>query len=278
MIAVVGGTGQIGLELAARGPHVVPISRGSAEQDRRADIRERHDVRRVFKHLRPADVILAAAATNVAWCEENPEEARAINVVGTRIVCEEADAIGARLTFISTDYVFGGEAGPYSTSATPSPLNVYGRQKLEAEELVLSWPHNIVVRTCQVFGPDPRRRNFVLSVVDRIRAAGRVEASPSLFGTPTYGPSLVSALLARLSTGDPEQLIHVAGDTYLSRFELASLAAQACGFDPATVVPAEVALDHVERPLRSGLISTTPLPPLIESLRELAASERPRLL
>src|SRR6185295_6759642 len=98
-------------------------------------------------------------------------------------------------TFISSDYVFDGIAGPYREDEATNPINVYGAHKLEAEAITLAADGaNLVVRTCQVFGDDPRRTNFVVRVADRLRAGETVEAAGDLFGTPTYAPDLARAL------------------------------------------------------------------------------------
>lgn len=269
-LAVVGANGQVGRQVVAEcrrmGIDVVEVSRTGSTSGWIADLRDGASIHRALVSAKPSHVLLAAAATNVAWCEANAQNAWRINVDGTRSVTEATRDIGARLVFISTDYVFDGRAGPYDETATPSPINAYGRQKLAGEELVLSQPDGLVVRTCQVFGRDPQRKNYVLRVADALVGGETVTAERELFGTPTYSLDLARAMLALIEAG-VVGVRNVAGDRWLSRFDLALAVAAAAGVEAKRIVPGDVVGD-IPRPLRSGLRSTwaephldvTPLP------------------
>lgn len=260
-VLVIGSTGQVGRELVAelaRRPaslDVVAASRSDPNPDRRMSLEQPETIDRVVRAARPNHVILTAAATNVGWCEEHPDESRVINVEGTEAAALAAHRAGASFTFVSTDYVFDGSDGPYPETASTHPINVYGAHKLEAEAAVVAAdPGNLVVRTCQVFGDDPRRTNFVVRVVDRLRRGERVEAAGDLYGTPTYAPDLARGL-AELTLTRASGIWNVVGETYLSRYELAKMAAAAFGCERDAIV--EVASDQmddpVNRPRRSGL-------------------------
>ena len=290
-VLVIGATGQVGRELVAEltqrpGPlDVVAAARSHPDPARQVQLERPETIERLVLAVGPNHVILTAAATNVAWCEEHPDESRAINVLGTEAAALAARRVGASFTFISTDYVFDGISGPYGEDEPTNPINVYGAHKLDAEAAVMAAdPVNLVVRTCQVFGDDPRRTNFVVRVADRLHADQPVEAAGDLFGTPTYAPDLARAL-AELTLSRASGIWNVAGDTFLSRYELATLVADAFGGAHGLIV--EVAADRmhdpVNRPRRSGLRNgrledaglrlITPLP---EALADLAARERRR--
>ena len=268
-IGVIGADGQVGSQVVsaaqAQGRDVVRITRRATESVLRADLCDPDSIEGALRFARPSHVILAAAATNVAYCEENPVDSWAVNVDGTAAVARVASSINAVLVFLSTDYVFDGMAGPYDEEAAPNPINEYGRQKLAAEHLVLARPENLVVRTCQVFGPDSRRKNFVLRVADQLDAGRPVEAERDLYGTPTYSLDLAASLLFLVASGATGTW-HVAGDQWLSRFELAQLIARAAGRDEGSIHAVEAG-GSVPRPRLSGLVSnqrpllpTTPLP------------------
>ena len=288
-LLIVGSTGQVGstlMERAVLDPGIRDV-RGTTRTDsdpmRRADLGDEAALLRVLDAFQPSHLILAAAATNVAWCEAHPEEARAINVDGTGIVVEACRRVGAHLTFFSTDYVFDGTAGPYPESAATHPINVYGQQKLEAEAIVLGGdPGNLVVRSCQVFGPNAGRRNYVLRTADQLRVGHTVVAASDLFGTPTFAADLAAAVLA-LIHGDASGVWHVAGDRHLSRFDLARMVAAAFGVSEAKVVEGSAAAqdDGVRRPRISGLktirrdVERPPLTPLDNALAMLALEDSP---
>lgn len=287
-VLVIGATGQVGRALVGeltRGPEpleVVAAARSSEDPARQVQLERPETIERLVLAVGPKHVILTAAATNVAWCEEHPDESRAINVRGTKAAALAARRAGASFTFISTDYVFDGISGPYSENDPTNPTNAYGAQKLDAEAEVMAVdPANLVVRTCQVFGHDPRRTNFVVRVADRLRAHETVEAAGDLFGTPTYARDLARAL-AELTLSRASGIWNVAGDTFLSRYVLAMMVADAFGCERGSIV--EVAADRmqdpVNRPPRAGLRNDRLaaaglhlITPLHEALAELAAGD-----
>jgi dTDP-4-dehydrorhamnose reductase len=290
-VLVIGATGQVGRELVAEltrrsGPlDVVAAARSHPDPARQVELERPETIERLVLALEPDHVILAAAATNVAWCELNPDTSRTINVLGTEAAALAARRVGASFTFISTDYVFDGDGGPYLEDAPTNPINAYGAHKLEAEAAVMAADSdNLVVRTCQVFGDDPRRTNFVVRVADRLRRGETIEAAGDLFGTPTYASDLVRALI-ELTLSCASGIWHVAGDRFLSRYELANMAAAAFGCERGAIV--EVAAEHMDDPvnrprragLRNGRLENAGLrliSPLPEALAALAARERSR--
>ena len=260
-VLVIGAAGQVGRQLIDEltrrpGPlDVVAASRTHADPANRVDLGLPATVDRLVDAVRPDHVFLVAAATNVGWCEAHPAESWTINVLGVEAVARAAHRAGATLTFISTDYVFDGSCGPYGEGDHTNPINVYGAHKLAAEAVVVGEdPGNLVVRTCQVFGDDQRRANFVLRVVDALGEGETVEAAGDLFGTPTFAPDLARAL-AELTLARAGGVWHFAGDVFLSRYELARRVAAAFGCDGSSIVgvAADQMHDPVNRPRRAGL-------------------------
>ena len=121
----------------------------------------------------PDLVLHAAAWTDVDGAEDHPEQARTVNVAGTRNVV----ALGAPIVYYSSDYVFDGtKREPYVESDEPNPLSVYGRTKLDGErEVQEGW----IVRSSWLFGWTGK--NFV-----RDRKSTRLNSSHS---SPSRMPS-----------------------------------------------------------------------------------------
>src|SRR5216684_1865744 len=95
---------------------------------RDADIRDEGRVRRLVREQRPDWIVLAAAYTDVDGCENNPDLAFAVNRDGAVNVATAAKMAGARLLFLSSDYVFDGKkTAPYETEDTRNPHSVYGK-------------------------------------------------------------------------------------------------------------------------------------------------------
>ncbi len=109
------------------------------------------------------DVVLhTAAIVSADYCEEHEDEARNVQVGGTENVIAFCQKIGAQLFYPQSFLIFGGKENPITEDTKPSPLSVYGRVKLEAEELIvreLSSP--LVVRMGGFFGGEEADKNFV---------------------------------------------------------------------------------------------------------------------
>ncbi|MGB8987158.1 MAG: NAD(P)-dependent oxidoreductase, partial [Candidatus Sulfotelmatobacter sp.] len=121
---------------------------------RDADIRDASRVLEVVRDTRPEWVVLSAAYTDVDGCESNAELAFAVNRDGAVNVARAARDVGARLMFLSSDYVFDGKkTTPYEISDPRNPQSVYGRTKAEAEITLLELiPDCCIVRTSWLFG------------------------------------------------------------------------------------------------------------------------------
>lgn len=264
-VLVIGASGLVGQAVVRAGVlagHTVfGTSRWDPDPKRRVDLRDVASIRRaIVETARPPDVvIIAAAVSSVESCEANPAATYDVNVAGSRAVAEAAAEAEAKVVFVSSDYVFG-DGGPHLEGDDPAPMNEYGRQKLETEHVVLG-RSNVVVRTCQVFGQDARRANFMLATVDRLAAGEFVHAHTELFGTPTYVRDLAGEIVD-LATGTATGVWHVAGPDFLSRFELAQHIARTFDFDVGRILAAETISGEVPRPLKAGLRSTRGRPPL----------------
>lgn len=221
----------------------------------RLDMTRREDVFVALERLRPEVVVLCAALTNVDYCEEHPREAERINVEGTRNVAAACTRFGARMVYISTDYVFDGEHGPYSEDDVPNPINVYGRTKLEGELITLNAMDDaLVLRTTGVYGYDPDSKNFVMQLLDA-SATGRRRAVPmDQYATPTLVREIVRAT-ARLLQRSKGGVYNVVGKDLVSRYEFALRVCGVLGIDEDLIVPRTTAElgQSASRPLKCGL-------------------------
>ena len=114
-------------------------------------------LRALMQRCDPRVVIHCHAVCDVAKCEANPEWARRLNVESLRMFLGLLPP-SARLLYISSDHVFGGD-GAYTESSIPSPISVYGHTRVEAERLVTSRPNTLVIRTGLPIGPSADGRS-----------------------------------------------------------------------------------------------------------------------
>lgn len=168
------------------------------------------DSAEVSRATKGAEVIIhLAALTHVDDCERRPEVALAVNAEGTRIVAEAAEEEGARVIFLSTDYVFDGtQDNEYVEEDAPAPINAYGRSKLRGERHVAARRGNLIVRTSWVFG---NGRNFVGAILAAAGRGERMRVVDDQSGRPTSAEALASAL-AHLVEEPIEGIVHVAGE------------------------------------------------------------------
>jgi len=100
------------------------------------DITNADSVREVFKKTQPQIVFLTAFNPNVDYCEEHPKETEITNIVGNRNIIDMSSQYNAKVVYFSSDFVFDGKNGPYNEDDQPSPICVYGKQKLAIEQYI----------------------------------------------------------------------------------------------------------------------------------------------
>ncbi len=202
------------------------------------DLVERDAVAAAFAAARPDVVLHAAAISSVAQCREQPERARAVNVLGTQLLMELAAEAHARLVLVSTDLVFDGARGGYREDDAPSPLSFYGKTKLAAEGLVLGQPRAAVARVSLLFGPSVnRRRGFFDEQLGRLRSGSPAPFFVDEWRTPLALPTAAAAL-ATLAVGEFEGLLHLGGPERMSRWEMGTRLAAHLRCDASACLPA----------------------------------------
>jgi dTDP-4-dehydrorhamnose reductase len=188
-----GTTGQLATELLRQAPaHDVELTALSRTD---ADLADPSACARKVMEARPDLVVIAAAYTAVDLAESEPDLARAVNAGSPGAIAAAADAVGAAVVNISTDYVFDGAGGaPYPEDATPNPLNTYGATKLEGEMAVAAaCRRSLNIRTSWVVSP--HGKNFVKTML-RVAAAGNpLKVVDDQSGRPTSAADLAGFIL-----------------------------------------------------------------------------------
>lgn len=158
------------------------------------DISKKEDVQRIFVSEKPDIVIHTAAWTDVDGCELDPEKAEQVNVTGTLNVAEACHDISSHLIVLSTDYVFDGNKGKsYLEDDKPNPLSVYGKTKLEAENIVKELLSSFVIlRTSALYGSNGH--NFVDTIVTKAIKDEKLRIVDDQVTAPTYTLDLALAI------------------------------------------------------------------------------------
>ncbi|MCS6816699.1 MAG: dTDP-4-dehydrorhamnose reductase [Blastocatellia bacterium] len=200
------------------------------------DVRDREQVERVLRAVRPQVVINCAAISDVDACERDPELAFQVNAEGPRHLAEVCCEIEAALVQISTDYIFDGhKREPYTIADPPRPLNRYGASKWAGEEAVRrTWARHYIVRVARLFGFGGR--NFASSLPERLRAREPLRAIVDEVGSPTYAADLATRLLEILARGHPGTY-HVTNSGVCSWYEFACEVARQLGCEDVRIEP-----------------------------------------
>jgi dTDP-4-dehydrorhamnose reductase len=191
-VLVTGAGGQVGRMLLEAKPADGEVI-ACAHAD--LDVGDGDAVRECIRRHRPAVIINAAAYTAVDKAESETALAQRINAQGPDHLAAAANACGARLIHISTDFVFDGAAStPYQPEAATNPLSVYGKTKRDGELAVLGGlpQRSVVVRTAWVYAAFGA--NFLRTMLRVMRANGTARVVADQVGTPTAARSLAEAL------------------------------------------------------------------------------------
>lgn len=137
-LLITGASGFLGkylLETAENDFEIITLSRSNA--DHCIDLSDENTLKSFLQNFNADAVIHLAANGNVNYCEQHPQKTQLINVKATQILAEWAFHKNIPFIFTSTDQVFDGKKGNYTETDVAYPVNEYGKQKLEAEKIVL---------------------------------------------------------------------------------------------------------------------------------------------
>ena len=176
-------------------------------------------------------------STAIDACESSPDQAYAVNALGTRHVAEAAHRVGAHLLYVSTDYVFDGTlARPYVEWDDANPRSVYGRSKRGGElEVAALGTGATIVRTAWVSGA--HGANMVKTVL-RLAVAnpGPLRFVDDQRGTPPFTADLAPTIV-RLALDRRPGIFHVTNQGETTWFGFAGAVLAAAGLDPERVEP-----------------------------------------
>jgi len=218
------------------------------------DLADLAGVHRLISEVRPTLCILSSALTNVDRCEQEPDLADRLNARAPEAAARACREVGAKVIYLSTEYVFDGADGPYSEADPVHPISAYGRSKLAGEVAVLSEdPENLAVRTTVVFSHHVGDKNFVMQLLDRVGRGQPMNVPADQVSSPTYAPDLAEALA--MLAGRVHGVLNVAGPEVLGRYEFALRAARRLGLDAGllTAVKTSELRQLAARPLQAGL-------------------------
>ena len=218
MILVTGITGQLGYdvakELERRGENFLGTTR------KEMDLSDPESAKSFIIEKKPSAVIHCAAYTAVDKAEQEAELALTVNGLATRKIAEGCREVGAKMLYVSTDYVFGGNGDtPYEINDEKAPQNIYGKSKLLGEDSVIALLRNyFIVRISWVFGSNGK--NFVKTMLNFDKRRKKINVVNDQIGSPTYTAD-VAPLLVDMIQSDKYGIYHATNEGFCSWAEFA---------------------------------------------------------
>lgn len=220
-ILITGANGQLGSELRNL------LDERSVAYDafdsKGLDITDKQAVDDKFDSLKPAVVYHCAAYTAVDNAEDEGKQANwQVNEDGTRNVAEAAKRVGAKLVYISTDYVFDGtNPGEYQADAPTNPKNEYGKAKLAGEQAVKETMDDYyIIRTSWVFGK--YGKNFVYTMLRLAKDHDKLTVVDDQFGRPTWTRTLAEFMTYLVDHDEAFGTYQLSNEGSCSWYEFAS--------------------------------------------------------
>lgn len=229
---ITGSAGQLGQDLV----RVLQSDHEVFAHDIDLDITDYEVVRVRVSDIGPDVIINSAAYTDVDGCETNADLAYRVNALGAQNIALAAQACGASVVSISTDFVFDGtKASPYDEFDQPNPKSVYGRSKLAGENLVREvCSKHYIVRTAWLYGRGGN--NFVKTILRLSDEKDRLTIVDDQVGSPTFSLDLANRIVELLATGG-YGTYHVTNSGQASWYEFAQAILAEAGRDPGIVAP-----------------------------------------
>ena len=258
-ILITGAFGQLGTSLckALSNESILASGRVSISTKKykciELDITNQKRVAEIIRDYKPDIIIHLAAMTDVDGCEKTPEIAFDVNVKATENLLT---SFKGKFIYISTDYVFDGEKGPYLEDDKVNPMSVYGKTKLYGENLVqqsdIDW---VILRSNIIFSySDRTKASFVNWVVDSLKKRQMITVVNDQWNNPTWTNDLAK-VISKIIEKDINGLYHYGGGDYLNRLEFAKMIASTFGLDGSLIKPITTSELNwlAQRPLKSGL-------------------------
>ena len=217
------------------------------------DLTDGDAVKAYVREYNPDVIVHCAAYTAVDKAESEPEVCARVNAMGTTNMVRAALTVGAKLVFISTDYVFSGDGEePFEVDSPYQPRNVYGLSKVQAETAVRSLMQRyFILRTSWVFGKNGH--NFVRTMLRLGAERPEVSVVCDQIGSPTYTQDLARVICDLIPT-EKYGIYHVRNEGYMSWADFARMIMDHAGLRCRVVpVPSSEYPTPARRPLNSRL-------------------------
>jgi len=200
------------------------------------DITEKKDLNLIIDE-KPDLIVHCAALVNVDYCEDHPDEAEKLNYLGTKNIAEASKEAGCYLVHISTDAVFDGKKGYYSEKDQTHPLNVYGKTKLKAEQIVQHIDGKYVIIRTNIYGWNRKNKESLAEwMICKLENNELLHAIKDIYFSPILVNNLGDAIL-ELYNLKFNGILNVAGTEICSKLEFAKKIAEIFNLNQHLIEP-----------------------------------------
>lgn len=174
----------------------------------------------------PEAVIVCGANTSIDDCKKNEFASTQLNVIGTERIFAQAEKIGAKSVFLSSEAVFDGKKGMYTEEDRVNPVTLYGKQKLQVEQYIEHNLSNYLVfrvsrATGSSYGEKDIFNEFYNKIINQEEIICLKDQTFCLTEVDDIVENIIKALQKNISG-----LYHMASENYVSRYDLAKLYAK----------------------------------------------------
>ena len=220
----------------------------------------------LIKKIEPNIIVDCSALHNVDYCEAHQEETKLVNVDAPKYITEICKEIGAKMIYLSTDYVYDGTENVYTEESQTNPLNYYGLSKLNGEEVIVKAGIDYAIcRTSLIFGWNPnevlgrlsssgKTQNYVIWALNKLRNNEKLRIVNDQYSTPTFVDELAETLL-ELANSDLRGIFHTVGSDFLNRYDFTIKIAEAFDLNKQLIEPvtSDMFKQAAKRPMKCCL-------------------------
>ena len=255
---ITGGSGLLGERLAtiASNDDEIVLSHNSnpTKNTIKCDITDKNEVEKVINKNKPDTIVHCAAMTDVDLCEDEIDIAYRINSDGTRNMAQAAENIGAKIIYVSTDFVFDGDKGYYSEDDEVNPLGIYAKSKYDGEVQLKKYSTNWAIARVSVLYGWHKKANFTTWVINQLRSNNSINIVTDQINSPTYADNAGEAIF-EIAKQDKNGIYHTAGNDRINRFDFTQKIAEAFNLNKDLINPttSDKFIQKAPRPRDSSL-------------------------
>jgi dTDP-4-dehydrorhamnose reductase len=221
------------------------------------DIRSQEQVERLFNEFSPDVAINCAAICDLKKCEDEKQLAYDVHVKGTENIGRCCKKYDSKIIYISSDYIYDGQSGPYSEETPPCPINYYGVTKLEGEKILEDiQPRYLIIRPTILYGYNDKndKQTYVMDVLNKLKKKKELYCDNERIKYPVLIDDLARALDLFISIG-AEGKFNLATEKGLTRFEWAKIIANVFELDEVNIYPQNTNSYNKDRPCNVMLLT-----------------------